>query len=192
MTKHKILFRLLLLASFVCTIGGEVLERYPMAQVASWDASIAHRGDGAFPWREWLAEHYQTQLTAETLLITLGALYTLSLIGYIGLFVFSRLGRFVFLGVLGIHIALILASGLSVLSPEQQALANLGLLLDGALLALAYASPLAALFQHVNSTASVLQSPLVDEPPASPEPAVNLPQPKFVPAGDAMPPLPQI
>ncbi len=199
---HKLFFRLLILASFVCNIGGVMLERYPLAQVASWEASITHRGEGAFPWREWLAEHFQTQLTAETLLIILGALYTLSLIGYVGLFVFSRLGRFVYLSVLVIHIALTLAAGLSVLSPQQQALANIGLILDGALLALAYASPVAVLFQHVKATASVLPSPLDTEattpqrtPAIFPQPKFameEIAQPKLVPTGDAMPPLPQI
>jgi hypothetical protein len=192
MTRHKILFRLLLLASFLCSISTVMLERYPVAQGAGWESSIAHRGAGALPWREWLAEFFQFQFTAEMLLVTLGALYALSLVGYIGLFVFSRMGRFVFLLVLMIHIALTLASGLSVLSPLEQVLADLGLVFDGALLALAYASPISALFQHVESRVPVSASQGVVEEPVPEMAASMLPKLNRVLARDAVPPLPQI
>jgi hypothetical protein len=146
MMMAKFMFRLLLLLSLASAVGALWLERMPSTTAAVWSAATAHRGDGAVPWERLLAENTGWEVTPEGLLIGQGALYAAVLLGYLGMFFFSRLGR----GLFGMSVLLFvligMGSGLAVQSPEQQALIHLGLLTDGALLALAYASPLAELF----------------------------------------------
>jgi hypothetical protein len=194
MTLPKFLFRLLALLSLSLVAVGEIAQHYPWLLPSSWLTAPQQPSSEAHLWQRLWAEITGYSWSSDFALLALGAYYALTLVGYLGMMGFSRLGRSVFVVQLLLQLGQLPFGGASGLSaPEQLALISLGHLSHGALLALAYASPLAALFSQqlppaIASSVATTSSESVAQPPPAGPPGDS----RSAATDDAVPPLPQI
>jgi hypothetical protein len=142
------LFRVLVVAAPVLAVLGVVANHFGAAHVSQdWRDILAWSGDGA-----WIPDPSSIWQTQRMLAISVVFLYVIvviaALVAQVGLFLFWRFARplAVVLTVLGE--ALVLGFGLSVFLPLEQVFYDLCLLSEGAILALAYFSPLHARFDQ--------------------------------------------
>ena len=136
------LFRVLVVAAPVLATLGIAANYFGAAHVSQdWRDILAWSGDSA--WIPDPSSIWQTQRLLAILVILLYVVIVVAaLVAQVGLFLFWRFARPLALILAVLGEALVLGFGLSIFLPLEQMLYDLCLLSEGAILALAYFSPL--------------------------------------------------
>lgn len=138
---HKTVFRLLAALSLVAAIASGMMAAYPGDISGDWQTVLEWHGDGSYL-SPVLDNTFASGVGQLALVLGLFAVAT-----QIGIFLFWRFARPSYAVLTAFLILFTLFSGLSVMTPTEAALFELSLLLDGAVLAMSYLSPIKAHFQ---------------------------------------------
>lgn len=143
---HKTVFRLLAVLSLVAAIASGMMAAYPGDISGDWKTVLEWHGDGSYlsPVLDSTFAGGGGQLALLGLALVLGLFAVAT---QIGIFLFWRFARPSYAVLTAFLILFTLFSGLSVMTPTEAALFELSLLLDGAVLAMSYLSPIKAHFQ---------------------------------------------
>ena len=135
----KITFRCLLIVSLLSALASFAVVQFPGQVPADWKTLLEWHGDGGMIYES---------LSNRWLLFGVGIPLVIAFFySVIGMFFFWRFARPVYAG---LTVALLLLTpffGISVLLPIETALAELSLLVDGAIIALSYSHPFSSYFE---------------------------------------------
>lgn len=145
---HIALFRTLVALSLCLSLASGASELVPPAIPEDWKTLLEWSGnDGVF---EWLSERTNSlsKPKAVGLLILLLAVLGLMVYAQIGIFLFWRKARGAYALVTIGSVILAFFDGLVVVLPSDAALCSLSLLMDGAVIAMAFLPPVKARFEQ--------------------------------------------
>ena len=143
---HKTFFRLIVALSLLVAIGGGVASAFPGDISSDWKAVLEWQGDGEMLMR--LYENIPEKAFTKVLLNVFSvALILFAIATQIGMFLFWRFARPTYAALTLLFVIYAIFGGLLILTPVEVVFYNLVLLLDGAIIAMSYLSPIKGYFE---------------------------------------------
>lgn len=145
---HIALFRTLIALSFCLFLASGASELVPPAIPEDWKTLLEWSGNGGI--FEWLSERRNSLSRPEAVGLLILLLAVLGLMAYaqIGIFLFWRKARSAYVAVTIGSVILAFFDGLIVVLPGDAVLCSLSLLIDGAVIAMAFLPPVKARFEQ--------------------------------------------
>jgi hypothetical protein len=142
----KMFFRVLVGLSLSVAIAISVLAFWPVESSEEWRAVLEWHGNGGIV--EYLSRNFPNGGWAQSVLfLILVVPFGFTVAVQIGMFLFWRFARTGYVLLAALFLVVTLFDGLVVMTPIEAALYNIALILDGAVITMAYLQPIASYFE---------------------------------------------